>query len=172
MPGEKAAVSAPPCGGLVPGRARASRRQAPTGTIIVTAGEVAPSAQPEQVAIDARVASPTQREQRERQAARRADSCAARGYQVGQVVQESASGVNDSRPTLLALLHDSSSTRSVVAQRDRLTRVGFDSLETLLQAQGRTSAVVTLAEHDEHEHEQEDLSTELVAIVSSFTARL
>jgi putative resolvase len=141
--------------------------QAPTGTIIVTEGEVAPSAQPEKVAIYARVSSPTHREHLERQAARLADYCAARGYPVAQVVKEIASGVNDSRPQLLALLKDSSITRIVVEHRDRLTRFGFHYLETLLQAQGRTIEVVNLAEN-----EKEDLITDLVAIVSSFTARL
>jgi len=83
------------------------------------------------------------------------------------VVKEVASGVHDSRPKLLALLKDTSETRIVVEHRDRLTRFGFHYLETLLQAQGRASEVVNLAEND-----TEDLITDLVAIVSSFTARL
>jgi putative resolvase len=122
--------------------------------------------QAEKVAIYARVASPEHRENLERQAARLADYCAARGYPVAQVVKEVASGVNDSRPKLLALLRDTSVTRIVVEHRDRLTRFGFHYLEALLQAQGRTIEVVNLAEND-----QEDLLADLVAIVSSFTAR-
>jgi putative resolvase len=141
--------------------------QVPTGTIIVTEGQATPSAPPEQVAIYARVSSPEHRDNLERQATRLADYCAARGYQVAQVVQETASGVNDSRPKLLALLKDTSVTRIVVEHRDRLTRFGFHYLETLLQAQGRTIEVVNLAENA-----TEDLLTDLVAIVSSFTARL
>jgi putative resolvase len=141
--------------------------QAPTGTIIVTEGESAPAVQPQKVAIYARVSSPEHRENLERQSARLADYCAAKGYQVAQVVKEVASGVNDSRPKLLALLKDTSVTRIVVGHRDRLTRFGFDYLETLLQAHGRSSEVVNLAEND-----NEDLITDLVAIVSSFTARL
>jgi predicted site-specific integrase-resolvase len=58
--------------------------QAPTGTLIVTEGERAPAAQPQQVAISARVSSPLHREHLERQAARLADYCAAKGYQVAQ----------------------------------------------------------------------------------------
>jgi predicted site-specific integrase-resolvase len=141
--------------------------QAPTGTIIVTAGETTPALRAEKVAIYARVSSPEHRDTLERQAARLADYCAARGYQVAQVVKEIASGVNDSRPKLLALLKDSSVTRIVVEHRDRLTRCGFPYLEALLQAQGRTIDVVNLAEND-----TEDVMAELVAIVSSFTARL
>jgi putative resolvase len=142
--------------------------QAPTGTIIVTEGRATP-ARPEKVAIYARVSpsSPEHRENLEREVARLADYCTARGYPVAQVVKEVASGVNDSRPKLLALLKDSSVTRIVVEHRDRLTRFGFNYLETLLQVQGRTIEVVNLAEHD-----KEDLIADLVAVVSSFTARL
>ena len=90
-----------------------------------------------------------------------------RGYQVTQVIKEIASGVNDSRPKLLGLLKDQQATRIVVEHKDRLTRFGFRYLETLLELQGRTIEVVNLADN-----EKEDLITDLVAIVSSFTARL
>jgi putative resolvase len=143
--------------------------QAPTGTIIVTDGEATAvqAVQAVQVAIYARVSSPEHLDNLERQATRLADYCAARGYQVTQVMKEVASGVNDSRPKLLMLLKDASITRIVVEHRDRLTRFGFHYLETLLQAQGRTIEVVNLAEND-----NEDLIADLVAIVYSFTARL
>jgi predicted site-specific integrase-resolvase len=141
--------------------------QAPTGTIIVTEGEPERAARPERVAIYARVSSPEHRENLERQAARLVEYCAARGYQVAQVVKEIASGANDSRPKLLTLLKDTSVTRIVVEHRDRLTRFGFHYLETLLEAQGRNVEVVNLAEND-----KEDLIADLVAIVYSFTARL
>src|SRR5262249_32021236 len=116
--------------------------QAPTGTIIVTVAETTQAARPEKVAIYVRVSSPEHRDNLERQATRLADYCAARGYQVVQVVKEIASGVSDSRPKLLALLKDTSVTRIVVEHRDRLTRFGFHSLEALLQAQGRSIDVV------------------------------
>jgi predicted site-specific integrase-resolvase len=141
--------------------------QAPTGTIIVTEGGAESSTRPEKVVIYARVSSPEQRDNLERQAARLADYCAARGYQVAQVVKEIASGVSDSRPKLLALLTDTHVTRIVVEYQDRLTRFGFPYLEALLQAQGRTIEVLNLAEND-----TEDLLADLVALVSSFTARL
>lgn len=140
--------------------------QAPTGTIIVTEGEAVPS-RPEKVTIYARVSSAEQKDNLERQAVRLSDYCAARGYQVTEVVKEIASGVNDSRPKLLSLLKDTSVTRIVVEHRDRLTRFGFHYLETLLEAQGRHIEVMNLAEND-----RDDLITDLVAIVSSSTARL
>jgi putative resolvase len=98
--------------------------QASTGTIIVTEGEPAP-ARAEKIALYAPVSSPEHRENLERQAARLSEYCVARGYQVAQVVKEIASGANDSRPKLLALLKDTSVTRIVVEHRDRLTRFGL-----------------------------------------------
>jgi predicted site-specific integrase-resolvase len=86
---------------------------------------------------------------------------------VAQVVKEIASGVNDRRPQLLALLKDTTVTRIVVEQRRRLTRFGFHYLEALLPAQGRIIEVVNVAEND-----KKDLLADLVAIVYSFTARL
>jgi putative resolvase len=86
---------------------------------------------------------------------------------VVQVVKEIASDVNDSHPTLLSLLKDTGVTRIVSEHKDRLTRFGFDYLETLLETQGRTIEIVTVAEND-----REDLITDLVASVYSLTARL
>jgi len=140
--------------------------QAPSGTIIVEADSKQARA-PERVVIYARVSSPEHKENLERQVERLVQYCTVRGYKVAQVVKEIASGVNDSRPKLLALLKDRQATRIVVEHKDRLTRFGFRYLETLLEIQGRTIEVVNVAEND-----KEDLIADLVAIVYSFTARL
>jgi putative resolvase len=140
--------------------------QASSGTIIVEADSKQARA-PERVVIYARVSSAEHKENLERQVERLKQYCTVRGYQVAQVVKEMASGVNDSRPKLLALLKDRQATRIVVEHKDRLTRFGFRYLETLLEIQGRTIEVVNVAEND-----KEDLMADLVAIVYSFTARL
>jgi predicted site-specific integrase-resolvase len=140
--------------------------QAPSGTIIVEADSQQARA-PERVVIYARVSSPEHKESLERQVELLVQYCTVRGYQVAQVVKEIASGVNDSRQKLLALLKDRQATRIVVEHKDRLTRFGFRYLETLLEIQGRTIEVVNVAEND-----KEDLIADLVAIVYSFTARL
>jgi putative resolvase len=139
--------------------------QAPSGTIIVTEHEPVIVAQ--KVAIYARVSSAEYKANLERQAERLSQYCEVKGYQVVQVVKEIASGVNDSRPKLLSLLRDTSITLLVVEHRDRLTRFGFHYIETLLETQGRKIEVVNAAENN-----KEDLIADLVAIVSSFTARL
>jgi putative resolvase len=102
----------------------------------VTAGESA-LARPEQMAISARVSLPAQRETLGRQAARLSAYGGARGDPVAQVAKEIASGANDRRPQLLAVLKDTSVTRIVVEQRDRLLRCGFQYLQALLAAQAR-----------------------------------
>ncbi len=67
----------------------------------------------------------------------------------------------------MSLLRDTSITLLVVGHRDRLTRFGFHYIETLFETQGRKIEVVNAPENN-----KEDLIADLVAIVSSFTARL
>jgi putative resolvase len=140
--------------------------QAATGTIIVQDPKVVASA-PQRVAIYARVSSHEQQTTLDRQAERLVRYCAAKGYQVGKVVKEIASGVTDSRPKLLALLEDQGITLIVVEHQDRLTRFGFRYLETLLRGQGRAIEVVNHAENG-----TEELLADLTSIIYSLCARL
>jgi predicted site-specific integrase-resolvase len=143
--------------------------QAATGTIIVREPVAVATHPPaaERGAIDARVSAAENRPNLEGQADRLVAYCAAKGYQVHQVVQEVGAGVNESRPKFLKLLADSSITMIVVEHQDRATRFGFRYLETLLEQQGRRVEVVNLADNG-----REDLVADLVAIVYSFCARL
>jgi len=139
--------------------------QAPSGTIIVTIDEVIPKQ--EKVAIYARVSSAEHKANLERQVERLSQYCEVRGYQVIKSVKEIASGLNDNRPKLLALLKDTSITRIVVEHKDRLTRFGANYIETLMETQGRAIEVVNGAEND-----KEDLITDLASVIYSFCARL
>jgi predicted site-specific integrase-resolvase len=130
----------------------------PTGTVVITEDENrAPS---EKVAIYARVSSSTQ-------ADRLAAYCAAKGWQVHQVIKEVGSGVNDGRNKLLKLLAETSITVIVVEHKDRLTRFGFNYIKTLLETQGRRIEVVNLAANG-----KASLLSDLVSIIYSFCARL
>jgi putative resolvase len=94
-----------------------------TGTIIVTEGEEeVPVAKKviTPVVIYARVSSPKQQADLDRQVARLEDYCAARGYQVGRIDKEIGSGVNDSRRKFLALLADPKADTIVVEHQDLL----------------------------------------------------
>jgi putative resolvase len=89
--------------------------QVDTGTILVETGrDMALVSKPERFAIYARVSSHEHTTNLERQTERLVSYCAAKGYQISRVVKEIASGVNDSRPKLLALLEDQSITLIVV----------------------------------------------------------
>jgi predicted site-specific integrase-resolvase len=137
-------------------------------TIIITEGQEVPaSPAPHRTAIYARVSPAENKSTLESQADRLIAYCAARGYQVAKVVKEVGSGINDSRPKLLALLEDQSIGLIVVEHKDRLTQFGFRYLDTLLKPQGRAIEVVNQAENG-----TEDLLADLTAIVYSFCARL
>ena len=122
---------------------------------------------PLKVAIYTRVSSAENTSNLDSQAERLVTYCAARGYQVGKVVKEVGSGINDARPKFLALLADQSIGVIVVEHKDRGTRFGFRYIETLLQVQGRKIEVVNQAENS-----TENLLADLTSIIYSFCARL
>ena len=139
--------------------------QMDTGTIIVT--EMEESSLPQKVAVYVRVSSNENRPNLNTQADRLVSYCAAKGWQVSQFVKEIGSGINDNRQKLLKLLRDKTVTIIVVEHKDRLTRFGFNYIETLLALQGRKIEVVNLADNG-----KEDLLSDLVSIIYSFCAIL
>jgi putative resolvase len=148
---------------------RTLKYQVDTGTIIVTASTPlnAKVVTDEKVAIYTRVSAAENKDNLEAQAKRLTDYCAAKGYRVAQVVKEIGSGVNDTRPKLLKLLTNPSITLIVVEHKDRLTRFGFNYIESLLAMQDRKIEVINVAENG-----KEDLIQDFVSIVTSFCARL
>jgi predicted site-specific integrase-resolvase len=146
-------------------RGELSAHQLPSGTVIVDV-PAAPT-RPQKVAVYARVSSAENRKNLEGQAERVVAFCAARGWQVNKVVKECGSGVNDQRPLFLGLLADTSMTHIVAEHKDRCSRFGIAYIQTLLKAQGRELVIVNEAENG-----RDDLMQDLVAIITSFTARL
>ena len=102
-----------------------------------------------------------------RQVSRIQEFWGANVWQISKVVKEVASGVNDNRQKLGKILVDESIKRIVVEHKDRLTRVGFNYIETLLNAQGREVIVINLATMD-----NDDLLEDLASIIYLFYARL
>jgi putative resolvase len=93
--------------------------------------EAKPHTREDRVAIDARDSSAEQRENLEPQGERLVQYSTVRDYQLTQIVKAIASGVNESRPKVLALLKDHQTALIVVEHKDRSTRFGFRYLETL-----------------------------------------
>ncbi len=142
--------------GMIP-----NARQLLSGTIVVD--EDIPDRQ-EHTVVYARVSSSENRRNLETQANRVSDFCMARGWVIKDVVKECASGLNDKRPKLLALLKDSNVTRIVVEHKDRLTRFGFEYIKLLFNGE-----IVIINEVVEDE---KDLMQDFVSLVTSFCARL
>lgn len=140
--------------------------QLPSGTIIVPDQTISvePDNAEEKFAIYARVSSSQNKENLESQSQRLIDFCSAKGMIVESVIKEVGSGVNDNRPKLQKLLQ--SDCNIIVEHKDRLTRFGFNYLEVLLAMQGRKIIVINKADGD-----KQDLMEDLVAIITSFTAR-
>lgn len=88
----------------------------------------------------------------------------AKGYQIVHVVSEVASGMNDDRPKLHALLKLQDFDILLVEHKERLSRFGFRWFEALCPFR---IEVINVAETLRN-----DLMEDLVAIVTSFAARL
>lgn len=88
----------------------------------------------------------------------------AKGYQIIHEVSEFGSGLSDSRKRLAGLLLKKDFDVLLVEHKERLTRFGFKWFELLCPFKVE---VVNLAEN-----ERNDLMEDLVAILTSFSARL
>ena len=118
-------------------------------------------------AVYARVSSPENKENLDKQADRLISYCNARGYRVKKVVKEIGSGLNDERPKLEKLLTDLEIDIIVVENKDRLARFGVNYIQKLLALRGRSIEIV-----NEMESERDDLMQDFVSIITSFCARL
>jgi len=140
-----------------------SAYQTETGTIIV---EEDPPKKKGYVVIYTRVSSSENKSNLDSQAKRLTQYAIARGYQIDEIVKEVGSGVNDNRKKLQKILRDGKATCIIVEHRDRLTRFGYNYLETLLASIGCRIEVVNKTEGD-----KEDLMQDLISIITSFCAR-
>jgi putative resolvase len=134
-----------------------------SGTIIVP--EDIPLKE-DHVIVYARVSSSENKKNLDTQAERLVGYATARGYQIKEVVKEIGSGVNDNRPKLQKILRDKKATKIIIEHKDRLTRFGFNYLNTLLFHIGCEIEVVNVVEDD-----KEDLMKDLVSIITSMCAR-
>ena len=119
------------------------------------------------VAIYARVSSSENKDNLAAQVERLTQYAIAKGYQIISTYAEVGSGVNDKRPKLEKLLTDSNYSKIIVEHKDRLTRVGFNYIETLLKNRGKEIEVVNLSTNDES-----NLMEDLISIIYSFSARM
>lgn len=138
-----------------------------TGRVLVIVEEPVKPTKELSVAVYVRVSSSENKDNLERQAERLISYANAKGYKVAKVVREIGSGLNDSRTKLQALLADKSVDIILVEHKDRLTRFGFNYIQTLLANEGRTVEVVNNLESP-----KEDLIADFTAVITSFCARI
>jgi putative resolvase len=138
--------------------------QTPTGTIIIR--ERDEKINLKNTVIYARVSSYEKKDDLLRQVERCSSFAAANGIQVQKVIKEIASGMNDHRPRLTELFK-SKPESIIVEHKDRLTRFGFNYIETLLEIIGCKLIVI-----NRDSEEKDDLMKDLISIMTSFCCRL
>jgi len=138
--------------------------QMDTGTIIVPEIEI--TTRKENICVYARVSLNKQKQDMERQIERITQFVNVQGISIDKIYKEVASGMNDKRKQLCAML-DKKPTKIFVEHKDRLTRFGFNYLEILLNQMG--CEVIVMNKDRECEN---DLMKDLVSIITSFCCRL
>ncbi len=139
--------------------------QLPTGTIIVE--EKQDYARENRTIIYARVSDNASKDNLERQAERLKEYAMAKGYKIVDIVKEVGSGVNDKRVKLNKVFERDDYDILLVEHKDRLTRFGFNYINTLLSKQGKKIEVVNNSIDD-----KQDLIQDLISIIYSFSARI
>lgn len=120
-------------------------------------------------ALYARVSTRKQEPHLQPQLSRLRDYAASRGYVVATEVTEVASGMNDQRPQLTALLNDDQAWDVLVVEyRDRLARFGFHWIRSWLESTGRRVEVA----NDSERGDSESLADDLISVIASFTGRM
>jgi len=121
----------------------------------------------QKVIIYARVSTPQRKSNLETQKERLISYANAKGYNVHKVCIEIGSGFNDNRPKLQKILKDLDFTILLVEHKDRLTRVGFNYMESLLEKLDKKIEVVNNVDTDEN-----DIIQDFISIITSYTARI
>jgi len=143
-------------------------KQLQTGTILVGYEEHNMSNKNDKrVIVYSRVSSNEMKENLNRQQERLEEYCISKGYTIVKSIKEISSGMNDNRPKLKQILEEKNFDILIVEHKDRLTRFGFNYIETLLNKEDKQIEVVNLLKND-----NENLMEDLISIIYSFSARM
>lgn len=118
------------------------------------------------LAIYARVSSNDKKDDLKRQVDRCEKFCFNKGLEVNKIYKEIASGMNDNRKELNKLLK-LNYKYIIIEHKDRMTRFGFNYLETLLNKLGTEIIVINRDTEDET-----DLIKDFISIITSYCCRL
>ena len=151
--------------GLIP-----NTKTLPTGTMLVGVEDTdSPAVESNniRVALYARVSGHDMKDNLVRQIERLTDYAIAKGYTITHSVTEIASGMNDTRPKFITLLNKTDYDVLLVEHKDRLTRFGFNYIDTLLRKQNMRVEVINEVDND-----NENLMNDLISIIYSFSSRM
>ena len=112
------------------------------------------------------MSSHDQKEDLQRQLQRLKDYASAKGYVIAGEVTEIASGLNSNRPKLNKLLSNNEVNTIIVEHRDRLSRFGFELIQSTLSSNNRNILVINETEQDM------DLFQDFIDVVTSMCARI
>jgi predicted site-specific integrase-resolvase len=119
------------------------------------------------VIIYTRVSNSDRKDNLDRQSERLYNYAINNGYTIIDNIKEVGSGLNDNRTKLIKLLKRKDYDILLVENKDRLTRFGFNYIETLLNNNDKEIIVVNKTDDD-----KTDLIQDLVSIIYSFSARM
>jgi predicted site-specific integrase-resolvase len=119
------------------------------------------------VAIYSRVSNNDRKDNLERQSERLINYAISNGYEIIHNIKEIGSGLNDNRKGLIKLLKSNDYSIIIVENKDRLTRFGFNYIETLLNINNKKIIVVNRSDDGKI-----DLIEDLTSIIYSFSARM
>ncbi len=114
----------------------------------------------------ARVSSPSQRDDLERQVA------LVKNRGVEEVLTDVGSGLNEKRRNfrkILKMVAERKISHIVISYPDRLTRFGFQTLKNLFSAFGTE---ITVIKEDQYKSPQEEMVKDLITIISHFSGKL
>lgn len=137
--------------------------QLETGTILVNVEE---TNEKQGVILYARVSSSQNKDNLENQMDRLKNYASAKGYVVKQEVKEIGSGLNDNRKQLQKILNKNDWDTIIVEHKDRLTRFGFNYIQTLLNKNRQKIEVIN------ETNDETDLLDDLTSVITSFCARI
>jgi excisionase family DNA binding protein len=107
----------------------------------------------------------------DRQSQRLSEYCAKKRLNVGYIIKDVGSGLSDTRTGFVKLTNlviNKKITKIIIEHKDRLTRSQYNFIEKMFNTYG--VEIIHIEKNDVSE--QEDLATDLVSIIASFSGRL
>jgi putative resolvase len=150
------------------GKITPTRKEGNRVLVMIDEDEMFPlSSKNNRVAIYARVSDNDSKDNLARQQERLENYATMRGYRIVKSIKEVGSGLDDSRTKLAKLLADPTEYDILLVEhKDRLTRFGFNYIETLLKSMNKRVEVANASD------ENSNLVEDMISIVYSFSARL